>query len=304
MSDTFLGFPALPGPAAAADMAADVAILGVPHGVAYPGRPTVGCAAAPAAIRRRSARLARFVDHHDFDLGGPLLDGRLRVVDCGDVEGSPQAGSANSSRAEAAVRGLLDAAITPVILGGDDSIPIPVLRAYADRGLALTVLQLDAHLDYRDEVAGVRDGYSSPMRRAAEMPHVERIVHVGLRGVGSARDSDVADSLAAGNLIVTARELRRRGADWLVEQLPPDAPLFIALDCDSLDPSVLGAVSAPSPGGLTYDEAADLIAAAVTRGRLAGMAVTEYLPELDHDGLSALVVMRLLMRTLGALARR
>ena len=49
------------------------------------------------------------------------------------------------------------------------------------------VLQLDAHIDWRDEVKGVRDGYSSTMRRASEMPWVKGIIQVGARGVGSAR---------------------------------------------------------------------------------------------------------------------
>jgi agmatinase len=72
-------------------------------------------------------------------------------------------------------------------------------------------MQIDVHMDLRDEVGGVRDGYSSPMRRASEMPWVERIVHVATRGLGSARPRDVEDTLAAGNLIVTAREVRAKG---------------------------------------------------------------------------------------------
>ncbi len=88
----------------------------------------------------------------------------------------------------------------PIVLGGDDSIPIPVLAAYEGRG-PITVLQVDAHLDFRDEVAGVRNGYSSPMRRASEMEHVDDLFQVGLRGVGSARARDVADARARGNTL-------------------------------------------------------------------------------------------------------
>ena len=112
--------------------------------------------------------------------------------------------------------------------------PIPILRAYEGGG-PLTVLQVDAHLDFRDEIDGVREGYSSAMRRASEMPHVSRILHLGLRGVGSARASDVDDSRAAGNLLVTARELHVRGVPWLLAQVPTDASVFVAFDCDGLD---------------------------------------------------------------------
>lgn len=305
MSDaTFLGLPAMDA-AQAGDEGPGVAILGIPFGVPYPSPGhTAGCADAPDAIRARSQRLASFADHHDFDLDGPMLVGSppLRVVDAGDVNGSPEDGVGNAGRAESAVRSLLATGAIPIVLGGDDSVPIPVLRAYAD-GDPLTVLQVDAHLDYRDEVAGVRDGYSSTMRRAAEMDHVARIVQVGLRGVGSARTSDVADARAAGNLLVTARELRARGAEWLLGELPRGTALFIVFDLDGLDPSVAPAVSGASPGGLSYDEAADLMGGAAERCHVVGAAFTELVPALDVNGISALVVARMVMRLLAGLDR-
>jgi agmatinase len=299
---TFLGLPAAD---AAGEQPADVAILGIPFGVPYPSPgDTAGCADAPAAIRARSGRLANFAEHHDFDLDGPMLVGSpsLRIVDAGDVDGSPEDGTGNAARAEAAVRSLLEAGTIPIVLGGDDSVPIPALRAYAGRD-RITVLQVDAHLDFRDEVAGVREGYSSPMRRAAEMDHVARIVQVGLRGVGSARTSDVADARAAGNLLVSARELRERGVPWLVGQLPQEEPVFISFDLDGLDPSVAPAVSGLSPGGLSYDQAGDLLGGVAERCRVVGAAFTELVPALDQNGVSALVVVRMVMRLLAGIDR-
>jgi agmatinase len=301
---TLLDLPAA-DPAALGAGQADVVILGVPHGVPYPTPGlTAGCADAPAAVRARSQRLAGFVDHHDFDLGGPMIpDGaRLRVVDGGDVPGTPDDGTGNAERAEAAVRAVLAAGAVPILLGGDDSIPVPALRAF-DAAEPLTVVQVDAHLDFRDEVAGVRHGYSSPMRRAAEMAHVRHIVQVGLRGVGSAREADVADARAAGNLLVTARELGERGVEWLLEQVPQDASVFLAFDLDGLDPSIAPAVSGASPGGLSYWQAVDLVRGLGSDRRLAGAAFTELVPALDVDGRSALVMVRLVMQLLGALAR-
>ena len=273
---------------------ANVAILGVPHGWPYP-RPgaTAGCADAPAAVRRRSQRLARFIDHWDFDIDGPM---RLpRLVDAGDVPGDPADGPGNSQRTTGAVAAILGRGAIPICIGGDDSIPIPILRAFEGRG-PITVLQVDAHLDFRDEVDGVREGYSSPMRRASEMAHVERIIQVGLRGVGSARASDVDDARAAGNLFVTARELRERGVQWLADQLPVDASVFVSFDCDGLDPSVFPAVSAQAPGGLSYVEASDLLAG--IGPRLAGAVFTELVPVLDVNDFSALVLSRLMARTI------
>jgi len=296
----FLGAPMVTD---LATIDADVAILGVPHGTLYP-RPgaTAGCAEAPAAVRARSQRLARFRGHHDFDTDGPMLpiDSAPRLVDAGDVAGDATDGAGNSRRITDAVAALLDRGVVPVCIGGDDSVPIPILRAFEGRG-PITVVQVDAHLDFRDEVDGVRGGYSSAMRRASEMPHVARIVQVGLRGVGSARPSDVADAVAAGNLLVTARELREHGVATVLEQLAPDERIFLSFDCDGLDPSVMPSVSAQSPGGLTYAEASDLV-----RGigpRLVGAVFTEYVPALDRDALSALVVARLMITALAGLGR-
>ena len=306
MSDaTFLALPRVQV-AALRTGEADVVILGVPHGVPYPDPGTAaGCAEAPDAIRERSQRLARFMGNHDFDLGGPLIpDGNaLRVVDAGNVPGSPQDGAGNAARAEEEVRAVLAAGALPILLGGDDSTPVPALRAFDGNG-PLTVVQVDAHLDFRDEVAGVREGYSSPMRRASEMEHVQRIIQVGLRGVGSARESDVADALQAGNQLVTARELRERGVEWLLAQVPPDASVFLVFDLDGLDPFTAPAVSGASPGGLEYGEASALLQGLASGRRLVGAAFTELVPALDPDGLSALVVVRLVMQLMGGLARR
>jgi agmatinase len=278
--------------------AADFAVLGIPHGTPYPDPgSSAGCSEAPRAIRRRAARLAPFAAHHDFDADGPMLPEALRVVDLGDVAGSADDAAGNRLRAEAAVGSILSAGTVPLLLGGDDSTPIPALAAYADRE-PMTLLQLDAHLDFRDEVQGERLGYSSPMRRAAEMPHIERIIQVGLRGIGSARPSDVTDALLAGNELITARELREHGVAWLLDRVPMGQPIFISFDLDALDPSICPAVSALAPGGLSYPEAWDIVAGVARTGRLAGMIVTELLPERDVHEISALVAARLVLAAL------
>lgn len=294
---TFLGLPA----ADPTSVATEFAILGVPFGVPYPNPgPTAGCAAAPGAIRQASMRFASAATHHDFDTGRPMLPRPERITDCGDVMGDPSDGAGNATRAEAAVRTLLDQGVKPIVLGGDDSIPIPVLEAFAGRG-PITVLQVDAHLDFRNEVQGVARGYSSPMRRASEMTHVERIVQVGLRGVGSARPSDVVDARAAGGLLVTAREIRDRGVPWVLDQLPEGTAVFLSFDFDGLDPSLCPAVSAPAPGGLSWDEAGDLLSGTAARCRVVGAAFTELVPERDPTGYSALVAARLGIRLLSAI---
>src|SRR5690348_12961233 len=174
---------------------AEIAILGIPFGAPYGTSDIVtASSAAPAAIRAQSNRLSVTLDHYDFDLGGPLLDGRaVRIVDCGDVPGDPLDIAGNAARATNAVRAILARGAVPIVLGGDDAIPIPVFRAYEGHG-PIAIVQIDAHIDWRHEVQGVTEGYSSTMRRASEMPWIGGMVQIGMRSLGSARPADVRDA--------------------------------------------------------------------------------------------------------------
>lgn len=282
---------------------ADFAVIGLPFGSPYKMRQVhYGASDAPRAIRDRSMRLGAMLNSFDFDFGCAFSDMNIRLRDCGDVIGYPGDTAANNARATQAVRRIVDAGTVPLVLGGDDFITALSLAAF--EGLApITIIQIDAHIDYRNEVDGVTSGYSSPMRRAAEMPWVNKIIHVGTRGIGSARPDDVKDTLARGNLIVTAKDFRAAGAGSIVESLPQGGNFYVALDCDGLDPSVMPGTSAPVPGGLLYEDVADLFDQVGRKGRLIGFNVAEHYPSLDVNQITALGITRLIM-TLCASARR
>lgn len=285
-------------------LAADYAVIGIPHGVPYdPEGPVTTASLAPRAVRERSERYGAFREHHDFDTGGPLLPPGVRVVDVGDVPTDPADPAGNRERASRAVAALLARGVVPVVLGGDDSTPPFALAAYAGHR-PVTVVQVDAHVDYRDEVGGERHGYSSPMRRAAEMPWVERVVHVGIRGVGSARREDVEATLARGNAIVTAREVHERGAAAALERVPEGGRYYLAVDVDGFDPSVVPGTAALAPGGLSYWHGLDLVAGLQRRGELVGLGFAEHYPDKDVNGLSALVIVRLIVAAIAAGGRR
>ena len=229
------GFLGAPVETDLARIDADVAILGVPYGWPYPRPGTAaGCAEAPAAVRRRAQRLAGVP--RPLGLRPRCADAADRrtaaLVDAGDVPGDPDDGPGTPPRSPRRWRRSSRRGGAGLHRGrrlGPDPDPARVRR----RG-PLTVLQVDAHLDFRDEVQGVREGYSSPMRRASEMDHVTRIVQVGLRGVGSARPADVEDARAAGNCSSPPRELRERGVGRVLDRLPADASVFVSFDCDGL----------------------------------------------------------------------
>lgn len=269
----------------------EAVILGMPLVTAYPGREPHSVA-GPEAIRHASQAWRGFVGHHDFDTGGPFAAWWERVADAGDVLADRDDAPSNRARLEAEVRRWLAVGSLPVVLGGDDSIPIPVLAAYRDHG-PVSVLHIDAHLDFRDEVDGERYGYSSPMRRVREMPWVQRIHHVGQRGVGSARRSDVEDAIGAGDRVTTAEALRDGGVWDAIDSFAPGEAAVIVLDVDAIDPAELPAVRAPSPGGPSFVTVMELIRGVVRRADCRGFVVTELEPTLDVNGLSSRMVCRL-----------
>ena len=298
---TFLGAPRVPA-RDARDGA--VAVLGAPFGVPYGGSGSDGPAsAAPAAIRAQSLRLAGYLDHYDFDFAGPLFAGReVAIVDCGDAPAQPGRDADNQRATRDAVRAILAAGALPVVLGGDDSIPIPVLRAYEGQP-PMCVVQIDAHIDWRDEINGVRDGYSSAMCRASEMSWVRGMAQVGMRGVGSARQAEVDAARAYGSVIIPTREVRQAGVASALARIPAAERYFITLDMDGLDPAVAPALGSPAFGGLAYEEVGDLLRGIVAKGRVVGFDLVGLIPALDQDGRTALLAARLILVLLGALVR-
>ncbi len=296
---TFAGFP----PCDVTSLSADIALIGIPHGTLYePGKASPS-AQSPAAIRAASHRYASMLDNWDFDLNGPLLAGRsIRVVDCGDVPGNPGDSEGNRRRATEAVQVILNGGAVPIALGGDDSIAIPFFRAFHDRG-PITLIQVDAHIDWRDAVHGVKEGYSSTMRRASEMGWIDTLIQVGMRGVGSAGESELKDAKAAGAQIITARDLHAGGIDQVLDRIPAEAQCLLTLDCDGLDPAIMPGVNAPAPGGIGYWQIVDVIHGIARKATLIGVDLVELAPEKDIGGLSALTAVRILFNIIGALAR-
>jgi agmatinase len=294
-SPTFAGFAACDGPESAS---AAIAIVGAEHATPYRAGEPSHCVGAPAALRAALKGYAREPGQYDFDLGGVRP---VDVVDTGDLPGDPAQPDRNRERIRGAVRTLLERNAAPVVLGGDDSVPIPVLQAFEGRG-PVTLVQVDAHLDWRDEVHGERWGWSSPMRRASEMPWIERIVQVGLRGVGSAREREVADARAWGVHIVPAADVHRHGIGPVLELVPDGSRCFVTLDCDGIDPSIMPAVLAPVPGGLMYWHVHELLHGLAAKTRLVGFDLVEFVPARDPQGLAALTAARITCNAIGAIA--
>ncbi len=297
---SFLNFPLVSD---LDNLDAHIAILGVPYGLPYKmGGGANPQSQAPDAIRAASDRISMGPERWDFDIGGTLLGGKdIDVVDCGNVPGDPYDPAEHYRLAEAAARKIVGAGAMPIVIGGDHGIPIPIFRAFDGFGAGeVTLVQIDAHLDWRDEINGVREGYSSPIRRASEMEHFGEIYQLGIRSTGSAREQDVRAAEAYGANIITAYEIHDAGMDAIIDRIPAGGNYFITVDVDGLDPSIMPGVLAPVAGGLTFHQMRKLIHGLVGKGRVVGMDVNEFAPSLDNGYIGAVTCGQIITNLIGA----
>lgn len=301
---TFLDFPLVTN---LDSLEADIAILGIPFGMPYESSAMANDQSrAPDAIRQATSLsdIAYTKNHFDWDLGGPLLDGRdIKVIDCGNVTADTADHKEHYRRAEQAARKLFAANTTLITLGGDHGIPIPVMRALEVHGAPITLVHIDAHLDWRHEVNGETEGYSSPIRRASEMPWIDKIVQIGMRGIGSARTGEVDDAMAYGAKIIGAYEMHDIGMDAVLERIPGTGPYYLTIDADGIDPTIMPAVMAQTPGGLSWVQIRKLIHGLVNKGRVVGMDLVEIAPMHDVGNITMVHAERLICNFIGASVR-
>lgn len=289
------------------ELEADIAFIGLHYVSPYPQKSPAatdkaGAETAADAIRRQSARFIDQLDHYDFDFNDVLLAGRkIRMVDCGDVDKEPAASGQNPENITTAIRTILSRGAIPIALGTDEGSLIPALHAF-DAYKALCVVHIDAHIDWRDERYGVREGYSNGMRRASEMPWVKGMAQVGLRGIGSARQQEVDDARSFGSVFIRAREVHREGIDACIERIPAAAHYLVTIDSDAFDTAIAPGVLFPSPGGLTFDETSHLVRGIAQKGSVVGINLFEVRPELDVYNLTASTAAQLIINFIGTLA--
>jgi agmatinase len=286
----------------------DVALLGITHSEPYAADPQPNDQTrAPDAIRNRTD-ISNYGGrtHWDFDLeenlGAVLPE---RCLDCGNAVRGQEDYDAYVERVRAYAAGLLETGAQLIVLGGDHGVTIPVLDALEVLGQPVHIVHVDAHLDWREEVGGVRRGYSSPLRWASQKPWVSGMTQIGLRATGSARRGEVEAARAWGSRLFTAAEVHGAGIEPVIAAVPDDRPLYITIDADGLDPTVMPGVMAPAPGGLYYEQVAPLIDRLARRQPVVGMDIVEIAPQFDAaNGITCITAGRLVVTLLGASGAR
>ena len=261
----------------------DVAVVGVPFDSGVTFRP--GARFGPSAIREASRLLRPY---------NPALDvmpfHECQVVDAGDINCNPFNITTALQEIEAGVSELIVDGKPVVLLGGDHTIALASLRAINKVHGPVALVHFDAHLDTWGPYFDTPVTHGTPFRVAIEEGLLlkEHSVHVGIRGSLYAA-SDLTDDEELGFTIVHAREFHTTPFLDIIERINRrvgDAPLYISIDIDVLDPAHAPGTGTPEAGGLTSRELLELLRALSTR-KLVGADVVEVAPAYDHASITA-----------------
>ncbi|HXI26710.1 MAG TPA: agmatinase [Pyrinomonadaceae bacterium] len=179
------------------------------------------------------------------------------------------------------------------MIGGEHSVSAPVIRAHAEKYPNLSILQIDAHADLRDTYDGTPHSHASIMARVVKDLKIPA-VQVGIRSI-SAEEARSLDELPT--RIFWARDIVGRDDWWddAVEGLTEN--VYLTIDIDGLDPSLVSATGTPEPGGLGWYDAIGLIRTLARNRTVVGMDLTEY-SYVEGQSASAFLCAKLIYKTL------
>ena len=262
----------------------DIGLIGVPFDGGVTNR--TGARHGPREIRNQSSLIRRMnqatgVSPHDL----------CRVADIGDAwVQKPYTLEGSHGEIADFYRRVVAAGITPVSVGGDHSITLPILRALAAEK-PVGLVHFDAHCDTGDDYMGSRFHHGAPFSRAVEEGLLDprRTIQIGIRG--SLNDPDVWKfSHDSGMRVVYIEEFFERGWRSIIEEartIVGDGPTYISFDVDALDPVYAPGTGTPEVGGYSTLEAQMMIRA-LSGLNLVGGDVVEVAPPFDPSGNTAL----------------
>jgi guanidinopropionase len=285
-------------PLAADPTTLDIALAGVPWDGGTTNR--AGARHGPREVRSQSSLMRRI--HHVSRIAPFEL---CRVGDVGDAPVNPINLDTTLGNVEAFFSGFTSRGVTPLAVGGDHLITLPILRALAERG-PLGMVHFDAHSDTADSYfGGERYTHGTPFRRAVEegLLDPKRVVQIGIRGsLYSLSHGDF--SRDSGMRVITIEQFYDLGVDAVIAEarrVVGDGPTYVSFDVDGLDPVYAPGTGTPEVGGFTTHEAQRMI-----RGLqgldLIGADVVEVAPPFDPTGNTALVGATMMFELLCVLA--
>jgi len=278
----------------------DIAVIGVPFDGGTTYRP--GARFGPAAIRAGSRLMRGY--HPGLDIQ-PFAS--QQVADAGDIVCTPFDIAEAIVQIEAGARALLGSAGALVALGGDHTIALPVLRAVHARHGPVALVHFDAHLDTWDTYFGAAYTHGTPFRRAHEegLLATDRCAHVGIRGPLFS-PQDLVDDAGFGFTIIGAFDYLTRSVTSVADEVRArvaDAPVYLSIDVDVMDPAHAPGTGTPEAGGITSRELLATLRA-LAGINLVGADVVEVAPAYDHAEITSIAAANVVYELLGMFARR
>ncbi|MEO1200190.1 MAG: agmatinase [Pseudomonadota bacterium] len=261
----------------------DIALIGVPFDLGATYRS--GARHGPEGVRDAS-RLIRQVN----PTTGVAPYRLCTIADIGDAPTDPLSVERSVDKIGAFYDDVHAAGAAPISIGGDHTVPLPILRAIAkDRPVGM--IQLDAHADTFDELMGTKINHATFVRRAVEEGLLEpkRVVQIGLRGTRYG-DADIDYGHEAGIRMITMdayEEMGRAAVIRSIQEIVGDGPVYITLDIDGLDPTDAPGTGVPEPGGISMRDA-QMILRGITGLDVVGGDVCEVVPALDPTGITCI----------------
>ena len=267
----------------------DIGLVGVPFdlGLNYRSGPRD----APAAVRDAS-RLIRKV-HPTSDIQPYKL---CNIADIGDAPINPLNKDETIDRIADFYADLKGKNIRPVSIGGDHTIPTPILRGLASDG-PVGIFQIDSHADTLDEMCGTKVNHATCMRRGLEEGLIDpkRVVQIGLRGSRFSPE-DIQFGYDAGFTIITFdeyEEMGRSAALARIKETLGTGPTYATIDIDGLDPAFCPGTPVPEIGGITPRDAQVMIRA-LQGIDLIGADISEVAPCYDPTGITSITAANLM----------
>lgn len=248
-----------------------------------------GTRQGPAAILEASRNMELYDEEFDAEIYKQIGIATIAAIETG-------AGTLDEVLAEifAAQSELFDHGKFPVALGGEHSLTPPLVRAAARKYENLSVLQIDAHADLRSEYLGNPNSHACAMRRVLEICPA---VQVGIRSLSVEEAREIPRLRTK---IYWAKDIARAPLESWIGKVTADltANVYLTVDLDGFDPSIIPATGTPEPGGLDWYQVTALIRQVARERKIVGMDVVELLPQPGQHA-SDFLAAKLIYKCLG-----
>ena len=275
----------------------DIALAGVPFDIGVNYR--AGARQAPAAVREAS-RLIRRV----HNVSGIAPYDICNVADVGDAPVNPIDLTRSIQMIEDFYKKIHAAGALPLTIGGDHTVPLPILRAIA-RERPVGVFQIDSHADTLDTLAETRINHATTFRRAVEEGLIDprRTIQIGLRGSRFSPD-DIKWGQDQGFTCITFEDYERMGRAAVIAKVAEvlgDGPSYMTIDIDGIDPAWAPGTGVPEIGGLTPRDV-QVMLRSLQGKKLVGGDICEVAPCFDPTGITAVTAANLMWEMLCVMA--